>query len=82
MSVTLEFTNTFNMTLKGVKLRMEGPGDMGFKNKFYRKIKPGASLTWTELFVPDEPGEGRVEGCLTCRQLSQVCGMVNFNAKP
>ncbi|XP_031437099.1 coagulation factor XIII A chain-like [Clupea harengus] len=82
MSVTLEFTNVFNITLTQVGLRMEGPGEMGFKTQYYNAIDPGASLSWVESFVPDEPGEGRVEGCLNCPQLSQVCGMVNFNAQP
>ena len=36
MSVTLEFTNTFDMTLKRVKIRLEGPGDKGLKTQFYK----------------------------------------------
>ena len=32
----MEFTNVFNITLTQVGLCMEGPGEMGFKTKYYK----------------------------------------------
>ncbi|XP_062377575.1 coagulation factor XIII A chain-like isoform X2 [Sardina pilchardus] len=82
MPVTLEFTNIFNFVLAHVNLRMEGPGEMGFKRKYYEYIAPGASLTWTESFVPDMPGTGGVVGSLNCRKLTHVYGELDFDAQP
>ncbi|XP_041923962.1 coagulation factor XIII A chain-like isoform X1 [Alosa sapidissima] len=82
MSVTMEFTNIFNMVLEHVHLRMEGPGEMGFKKKYYEYIAPGASLTWTESFVPEMPGEGTMVGSLDCPKLRQVYGKLEFYSQP
>ncbi|XP_062377428.1 coagulation factor XIII A chain-like isoform X2 [Sardina pilchardus] len=82
MSVTLEFTNIFNVVLEHVNLRMEGPGEIGLKKKYYEYVSPGASLTWTESFVPDMPGTGGVVGSLVCPKLSHVYGELDFDAQP
>lgn len=82
MSVILKFTNIFSTVLRDVYLRLEGPGDMGFKRKKYEFIAPGASLTWTESFVPVMPGPGRVVGSLDCAVLREVYGELEFYAQP
>lgn len=36
MMATVEFTNPFSFSLEGVYIRLEGPGVMSPKNKYYR----------------------------------------------
>ncbi|XP_023143601.2 coagulation factor XIII A chain [Amphiprion ocellaris] len=81
MMATVEFTNPFSFSLEGVYIRMEGPGVMMPKNRYYSLIPAGSSLTWTELFIPHRAGETRVIATLDCPALRQVHGQATFTVE-
>ncbi|CAN9509303.1 unnamed protein product [Ophioblennius macclurei] len=74
MVATVRFTNPFSFSLENVYVRMEGPGLMAPKFKYYGVILPGFSLTWSEFFTPQRAGESRVVATLDCAALRQVSG--------
>ncbi|XP_029944213.1 coagulation factor XIII A chain [Salarias fasciatus] len=74
MVAKVQFTNPFSFSLENVYVRMEGPGLMAPKFKYYGVILGGLSLTWSEFFVPQRPGETRVIATLDCAALRQVSG--------
>ncbi|XP_061566306.1 coagulation factor XIII A chain [Cololabis saira] len=82
MIATLTFTNPFSYSLEDVNIRMEGPGIMLPKSKYYSVIAGGSSLTWTELFTPQRPGRTRVVATLDCPTLRQVHGQASITIKP
>uniref|UniRef100_A0A8C4GQM7 protein-glutamine gamma-glutamyltransferase n=1 Tax=Dicentrarchus labrax TaxID=13489 RepID=A0A8C4GQM7_DICLA len=82
MMATVEFTNPFNFSLEGVYIRMEGPGLMPPKFKYYSLIPRGSSLTWTEFFTPQRAGSTRVIATLDCPALSQVHGQATLTIAP
>ncbi|KAM4536317.1 coagulation factor XIII A chain [Odontesthes bonariensis] len=82
MMATVEFTNPFSFSLEGVYIRMEGPGVMTTKYKYYSLIPGGSSLIWTELFTPHRDGKTRVYATLDCAALRQVQGQASITIKP
>lgn len=82
MMATVQFTNPFSFSLVGVFIRMEGPGVMPPKDKYYSLITGGSSLTWTELFNPQRSGKTRVIATLDCPALRQVTGQASVTINP
>ncbi|XP_044039275.1 coagulation factor XIII A chain [Siniperca chuatsi] len=82
MMATVEFTNPFTFSLEGVYIRMEGPGIMLPKSKYYSLITGGSSLTWTEFFTPQRAGSTRVIATLDCPALRQVAGQASVTIEP
>ncbi|KAM9718345.1 coagulation factor XIII A chain [Menidia menidia] len=82
MVATLSFTNPFSHSLEGVYIRMEGPGVMPPKSKYYSLIPGGSSLTWTELFTPQRPGPALLFATLDGPALRQVQGQAAFRVQP
>lgn len=82
MTATVEFTNSYNFNLEDVYVRMEGPGLMSPKLKYYSLIPAGSSLVWTESFNPLRPGSSRVIVTLDCPTLRQVQGVASVTIEP
>ncbi|XP_039997191.1 coagulation factor XIII A chain [Xiphias gladius] len=82
MIVSVQFTNPFTFSLEGVYIRMEGPGIMLPKYKYYGMITGGSSLTWTEVFIPQRTGSTRLIATLDCPALRQVYGQASVTIKP
>ncbi|XP_074518383.1 coagulation factor XIII A chain [Halichoeres trimaculatus] len=82
MTATVEFTNPFNFNLEGVYVRMEGPGLMLPKFKYYSLIPAGSSLIWVEYFAPLRAGKSRVFATLDCPALRQVHGQATITVEP
>ncbi|XP_041820881.1 coagulation factor XIII A chain [Chelmon rostratus] len=82
MMTTVEFTNPFSFGLEDVYIRMEGPGIMLPKFKYYSLIPGGSSLTWTEFFTPQRAGNTRVIVTLDCPALRQVHGQASVTIEP
>ncbi|XP_056224739.1 coagulation factor XIII A chain [Seriola aureovittata] len=82
MMASVQFTNPFTFSLEGVYIRMEGPGIMAPKSKYYRMIPGGSSLTWTEFFTPQRVGTTRMIATLDCPDLRQVYGQATVTIKP
>lgn len=81
MVATVEFTNPFSFNLEGVYIRMEGPGVMMPKSKYYSLIPAGSSLTWAENFTPQRAGKTRVIATLDCPALRQVNGQATVTVE-
>jgi len=82
MMATVEFTNPYTFSLEGVYIRMEGPGIMLPKFKYYSLITGGSSLIWTEYFTPQRAGSTRLIATLDCPTLRQVHGQVSVTINP
>ncbi|KAF1380726.1 hypothetical protein PFLUV_G00166920 [Perca fluviatilis] len=82
MTATVEFTNPFTFSLEGVYIRMEGPGIMLPKSKYYSLIPGSSSLTWTEFFTPQRAGRSRVIASLDCSAVRQVYGQASVTIAP
>nr|XP_020475368.1 coagulation factor XIII A chain-like [Monopterus albus]XP_020475369.1 coagulation factor XIII A chain-like [Monopterus albus]XP_020475370.1 coagulation factor XIII A chain-like [Monopterus albus] len=82
MLATVQFTNLFSFSLEDVYIRMEGPGVMLPKFKYYRIIAAGSSLIWTEFFIPQRSGSTRVIATLDCPALRQVYGQASVTIEP
>ncbi|XP_031145715.1 coagulation factor XIII A chain [Sander lucioperca] len=82
MTATVEFTNPFTFSLEGVYIRMEGPGIMLPKSKYYSLIPGSSSLTWTEFFTPQRAGRSRVIASLDCSAVRQVYGQASVTIEP
>lgn len=82
MIATVEFTNPFSFNLENVYIRMEGPGMMEPKSRYYRLVIGGSSLTWTEYFTPQRAGTSRVIATLDCPALRQVQGQASVTINP
>ncbi|MEQ2309953.1 hypothetical protein AMECASPLE_003872 [Ameca splendens] len=78
MIATVQFTNPFSINLERVYLRMEGPGVMEPKSRYYSLIPGGSSLTWTEPFTPQRAGKTRLIATLDCSGLRQVSGQASI----
>ncbi|XP_014842235.1 PREDICTED: coagulation factor XIII A chain isoform X2 [Poecilia mexicana] len=81
MMATVQFTNPFSFNLENVYLRMEGPGVMELKSRYYSLLPGGSSLTWTEMFTPQRPGKTRVMATLDCSGLRQVSGQASITVE-
>ncbi|XP_028997206.1 coagulation factor XIII A chain [Betta splendens] len=82
MVATVQFTNPFSFNLEQVYVRMEGPGLMVPKFKYYSLVAAGSSLTWAEYFTPQRAGFTRLFATLDCPNLRQVYGQVSITIKP
>ncbi|XP_035004642.2 coagulation factor XIII A chain [Hippoglossus stenolepis] len=82
MMARVQFTNPFTFSLDDVYIRMEGPGVMATKSKYYSLIPGGSSLTWTEYFNPQRSGSTRVIVTLDCPALRQVSGQASITIQP
>lgn len=82
MMATVEFTNPFSTNLEGVFIRIEGPGIMLPKSKYYSLIPAASSLIWTEYFTPQRAGSTRLIASLDCPALRQVHGQVTVTIEP
>lgn len=82
MIASVQFTNPFTFSLESVYIRMEGPGVMAPRSKYYSLIPGGSSLTWTENFIPQRSGSTRVIVTLDCPTLRQVYGEASINIQP
>lgn len=82
MMVTVEFTNPFNFALESVYIRMEGPGIMPPKFKYYSLIPRGSTVIWSENFIPQRAGSTRVIATLDCAALRQVFGQASLTIEP
>lgn len=82
MLATVQFTNPFSFTLEEVYLRMEGPGVMLPKFRYYSLISPNTSVVWSEHFTPQRPGTTRIITSLDCPALRQVYGEESINIQP
>uniref|UniRef100_A0A3B5LR85 Coagulation factor XIII, A1 polypeptide b n=1 Tax=Xiphophorus couchianus TaxID=32473 RepID=A0A3B5LR85_9TELE len=78
MMASVQFTNPFSFNLENVHLRMEGPGVMELKSRYYSLLPGGSSLTWTEMFTPQRAGKTRVMATLDCSGLRQVSGQASI----
>ncbi|XP_056156196.1 coagulation factor XIII A chain [Lampris incognitus] len=81
MMASVEFTNPFSFNLENVYIRMEGPGIMPPKSKYYSLIASGTALTWTEFFTPRRAGSTRLVATLDSPALRQVYGTVSITVK-
>ncbi|KAM9836730.1 coagulation factor XIII A chain [Aulostomus maculatus] len=82
MVVSVEFTNPFTFSLEDVYIRMEGPGIMQPKSKYYSLIPGGSTLLWTEYFIPQRAGTTRMIAVLDCAALRHVHGQASLTIKP
>ncbi|XP_070711014.1 coagulation factor XIII A chain [Pempheris klunzingeri] len=82
MTATVEFTNPFTFSLEDVYIRMEGPGIMLPKSKYYSLIPGGSSLTWTEYVIPQRYGSTRMIATLDCPAIRQVYGQASVAIEP
>ncbi|XP_059211111.1 coagulation factor XIII A chain [Centropristis striata] len=82
MTATVEFTNPFAFNLEEVYMRMEGPGLMLPKSKYFSLIPAGSSLIWAEIFIPQRAGTSRVIVSLDCPALRQVAGQATVTIAP
>ncbi|XP_037614205.1 coagulation factor XIII A chain [Sebastes umbrosus] len=82
MMAKVEFTNPFTTSLQGVSIRMEGPGLMPLKSRYYSLLPGHSSLTWSEFFVPQRAGISRVMASLDCPELRQVSGQASVTINP
>uniref|UniRef100_UPI00358E806C protein-glutamine gamma-glutamyltransferase K-like n=1 Tax=Myxine glutinosa TaxID=7769 RepID=UPI00358E806C len=74
MSVMIEFINFLPEMLRSVELRVEGPGLHRQRIVKLGNLLPGEKLQWREVFQPVRPGNRKLIGSLTCKQMVQVQG--------
>uniref|UniRef100_A0A8C6UPQ3 protein-glutamine gamma-glutamyltransferase n=1 Tax=Neogobius melanostomus TaxID=47308 RepID=A0A8C6UPQ3_9GOBI len=82
MTATVQFTNPFSFNLKGVYVRMEGPGVMLPSFRYYSLLAPNTPLVWTEKFYPQRAGTTRIIASLDCPALRQIYGEKSITIKP
>ncbi|KAG9345794.1 hypothetical protein JZ751_008939 [Albula glossodonta] len=80
--VSVEFTNPFQFNLENVYLRMEGPGLMPPKHKFYSLISSKSSVTWSEPVTPRRAGRTKMMVTLDCLALRNVFSQLEILVKP
>ncbi|XP_077952530.1 coagulation factor XIII A chain-like [Gasterosteus aculeatus] len=74
MFLTVTYTNNLSFTLKNVTMMMEGTGTLRYRQKKYSSILPRATVSWTESFQPQRPGNSILMAVMDCDNLSQVIG--------
>uniref|UniRef100_A0AAV2KRD8 Transglutaminase C-terminal domain-containing protein n=1 Tax=Knipowitschia caucasica TaxID=637954 RepID=A0AAV2KRD8_KNICA len=82
MLATVQFTNPFSFNLEEIYLRMEGPGAMLPRFRFYSLLAPNSSVVWTEKFNPQRAGSTRIIASLDCPALRQVYGEASITVLP
>ncbi|XP_016396142.1 coagulation factor XIII A chain-like [Sinocyclocheilus rhinocerous] len=81
LMVSVEFLNPYNFILQKVHLRIDGPGLIPTKLKYYSQILPGASVTYKVLLIPRLLGKKVLMVCLDCPLLRQVTNQLEFVVK-
>ncbi|KAM9552590.1 coagulation factor XIII A chain-like [Salvelinus alpinus] len=72
--VKVEFTNTFPFSLHDVRMAMQGPNFLSYRERLYSEISTGASITWIESCVPTRSGNTMIYAVLDCSVLGNVQG--------
>ncbi|XP_071027027.1 coagulation factor XIII A chain-like [Oncorhynchus clarkii lewisi] len=72
--VKVEFTNPFPFSLHDVRMAMQGPNFISYREKLYSEIATGTSITWMESSVPTRSGNTMVYAVLDCSVLGNVQG--------
>uniref|UniRef100_A0A8L0DND9 Coagulation factor XIII, A1 polypeptide a, tandem duplicate 1 n=1 Tax=Oncorhynchus mykiss TaxID=8022 RepID=A0A8L0DND9_ONCMY len=72
--VKVEFTNPFPFSLHDVRMAMQGPNFISYREKLYSEISTGASITWIESCVPTRAGNTMIYAVLDCSVLGNVQG--------
>uniref|UniRef100_A0A8C7HTT5 Coagulation factor XIII A chain n=1 Tax=Oncorhynchus kisutch TaxID=8019 RepID=A0A8C7HTT5_ONCKI len=72
--VKVEFTNPFPFSLHDVRMAMQGPNFISYREKLYSEIAIGTSITWMESSVPTRSGNTMVYAVLDCSVLGNVQG--------
>ncbi|XP_041717285.2 coagulation factor XIII A chain-like [Coregonus clupeaformis] len=72
--VKVEFTNPLPFSLRDVRMAMQGPNFMAYREKLYSEIATGASITWMESFVPTRSVNTMIYAVLDCSVLGNVQG--------
>ncbi|KAM3593667.1 uncharacterized protein V6R79_018316 [Siganus canaliculatus] len=78
MSVTVSYTNMYDVELSHVFLALEGPGVVEFRSHYYSSIKPGATISWTEHCVPRLYGRRCIFAVMYCLNFPQMYGYLEF----
>uniref|UniRef100_A0A671M4K7 protein-glutamine gamma-glutamyltransferase n=1 Tax=Sinocyclocheilus anshuiensis TaxID=1608454 RepID=A0A671M4K7_9TELE len=78
LMVSVEFLNPYNFILQKVNLRIDGPGLILTKLKYYSQILPGASVKYKVLLIPRFLGKKVLMACLDCPLLRQVTNQLEF----
>uniref|UniRef100_A0A8C7HLS7 Coagulation factor XIII A chain n=1 Tax=Oncorhynchus kisutch TaxID=8019 RepID=A0A8C7HLS7_ONCKI len=72
--VKVEFTNPFPFSLHDVRMAIQGPNFISYREKLYSEISTGASITWIESCVPTRSGNTMIYAVLDCAVLGNVQG--------
>nr|XP_046146712.1 coagulation factor XIII A chain-like [Oncorhynchus gorbuscha] len=72
--VKVEFTNPFPFSLHNVRMAIQGPNFISYREKLYSEIATGTSITWIESSVPTRSGNTMVSAVLDCSVLGNVQG--------
>uniref|UniRef100_A0AAZ3SUW2 Coagulation factor XIII A chain n=1 Tax=Oncorhynchus tshawytscha TaxID=74940 RepID=A0AAZ3SUW2_ONCTS len=72
--VKVEFTNPFPFSLHDVRMAIQGPNFISYREKLYSEISTGASITWIESCVPTRSGNTMIYAVLDCSVLGNVQG--------
>ncbi|CAB1340727.1 unnamed protein product [Coregonus sp. 'balchen'] len=72
--VKVEFTNPFPFSLHDVRMAMQGPNFMSYREKLYSEIATGASISWMESCVPTRSVDTMIYAVLDCSVLGNVQG--------
>ncbi|CAB1340726.1 unnamed protein product, partial [Coregonus sp. 'balchen'] len=72
--VKVEFTNPFPFSLRDVRMAMQGPNFMSYREKLYSEIATGASISWMESCVPTRSVKTMIYAVLDCSVLGNVQG--------
>ncbi|XP_077591945.1 coagulation factor XIII A chain-like [Stigmatopora nigra] len=78
MFVNVSFTNTFKFPLYNVTVALEGPRVMSNRQRFYNILEPQASFNWKESFVPETTGKRTLVAVMSCANLCEIWGKVEF----
>ncbi|XP_061122232.1 coagulation factor XIII A chain-like [Syngnathus typhle] len=81
MFATVSFVNIFNFPLYNVTLAMEGPRVMANRKRFYNIIQPQGSFTWKESFIPQVSGMRTLVAVMSCGNLCEIWGKINFTVE-
>ncbi|XP_039546432.1 coagulation factor XIII A chain-like [Pimephales promelas] len=72
LTISVDFQNPFNFILRNVQLRLDGPGLIPTKIKYYSQILPGGSVRYKVSMVPRTPGRKVLMAVLDAPLLRQV----------
>ncbi|XP_077411207.1 coagulation factor XIII A chain-like [Vanacampus margaritifer] len=78
MFVTVSFVNTFTFPIYNVSLAIEGPRVMSNRARFYNILQPQGSFHWKETFIPQIKGKRTLVAVMSCANLCEIWGKVDF----